>query len=1787
MTSISDGGIWSQKTYSKKKRSKGGRKFNKSIGSSKSVDTKHVKAEQINGGNLKKIDLYKWQLLKIDNIKFQSDVVLTQKQISFINSRFDVTVTSGEVAHGHPIARVEREIVLRRLSKHLEDFAVISSNVKRLERVGLIDKCTHVTNTCIVKEDIHKHFKNADRIKAIGINHCNCSFQDFTYGCNICKEINVTNILIVNQHYYNTEIEMIQMLINRAKAIYLVGMEFNAERRIFFRGEVNYHQTKTNNGNPYVKTYVKELDKLTVYAHTSPKWMHEQKVHQVGEFKYKLIIHKIISGACTSAFKVTLQKVDWEVRYINVKPVVRVPEIMNEIINSRWRLNQKNILCKYKRCNVPGCKYLHANDDALLQRNFKLKDGFCRNAYCMCGGVHNFNELYKCYNKEINTQLLAVSVKNHSQNGSTNSRCISEVDSVESKTQSVVSQRTKDWNINMERKRRLLESREKRVVKPDKIIFNINNEEKSSDIQKGSYPVILSETNSINFPELEFIDDEPHESINDSKVLTKMEHKLGTKKAQKFDNKSNKVRKVGQNKNKNRPGVGYEVGLILNFQKYEDKSEIKTLDDIGHIMYDYRNVKNRIHDGQEKLLAIESSFLKKYEAEIVIYVGAAPGNHIIKLANQFPKKEFFCYDPQAFVGNYPLNVYTIQKIFTKDDISYFKGREVLLISDIRTDELDYTDDENKQACWVEQLRPICSLLKYKIREQGTFSYFKGELLVQPFAPYYSTEIRYLVERENINTKLQLDHGLLFGKINYYNNVIRERNGYDQSFSDKLQEVEPKLCLEEQYDSDYKSESISFEQFNYSCVKSESNASLSKVCGNVLAKPVVLEQEQPFGIMVDDEVYNNIEDDSDFKYEVEQPSEVVVEIVEQSSEVVADIVNEVEEYKYSPRDFLNHECPSFSLCENEFIRFPVISHCSFYQFVVKTDVGIYSPYVVDQIKISDLRKLEKVEGTLEESEIIVDGVKKNLQTCKYILHKDDYDNELFACEDIHISAINGLVNKLSSSLRSIAIRNVDNDAIRSAINNYVCTSLNAHISWNSVFLASSELYDIITEKVNDIHQVHTENQNQIEKIKNSQFRNESDVREAIYDLLNAPKVVSKSVVTLVLCYAEKIMKRELNQKERSMIIDLVYASEISKGWGYFFFRNKQYVVGKFEDSLMCKNYHEWNIYFMEAVGQYRDFVLDITFSPKSAGWFNTFHKKFFSKKLVKTVRNVLFERTLIGESVPGVDVRDFEYVQGKYLQQPGTSSKGDGYHNFPSKGRDIYHCLPGLQIPFTVHDTTLNNIHNTTFSRNFRALRATIDESVLIDLEQHCVGFFSEIKKISDANVLSLEAYLSTRKAWSASKKQRMRDCIATRKLGLYITNCFVKLEPVFKSAKSAGRLIHDPHIVFKKKYNRYVSAYTNEIKKNFELGSDFNKSSPNINLIWTSGKNRNEIGADIFKIVHFYNVKGIEYECFSADYSKFESTQIPAIINNLVTLYSNTSEGLMKEKLVEHCKLICGKKTAYANDVNTGDIMKYTFRGTRTSGDLTTTVGNTLLAMLLADFICKYKEKKLVHVLQAGDDGLWFGPKGFSEQVRIVLLEKIGMKLKIVKSSLLHQIDYNSSFVVTCELNHSRCTYLTAKLGRILAKASICLRNDKGTLLGAYKYQKADSIARETQLFPGISSFYFRVRNLYQKFSNVKLQQKQKDLITVGVVKPLPETVIAICERYQMSLSEYELLNEVFTGFEPLINNLHQQANFHKIRETLKKIVLLDVAEYDEEDIKWFNQYFTPNFMQDYENLMY
>lgn len=196
-----------------------------------------------------------------------------------------------------------------------------------------------------------------------------------------------------------------------------------------------------------------------------------------------------------------------------------------------------------------------------------------------------------------------------------------------------------------------------------------------------------------------------------------------------------------------------------------------------------------MHLGQFKLFFTELLFLTKYshDATKILYVGAAEGWHISKLADLFPNLQFDLWDPRYFNLEPRTNIKIYKRLFTNADATNYSesGDKILMMCDIRTldigklkrdhktaqmDEL-VMDDMEMQAGWVKIINPVYVYLKFRLHwfDDYKLKYFPGTIYLQPYSPA-SSEVRLMTN--NYLDMVEYDSKEHDEKISYFNVEIK-------------------------------------------------------------------------------------------------------------------------------------------------------------------------------------------------------------------------------------------------------------------------------------------------------------------------------------------------------------------------------------------------------------------------------------------------------------------------------------------------------------------------------------------------------------------------------------------------------------------------------------------------------------------------------------------------------------------------------------------------------------------------------------------------------------------------------------------------------------------------------------------------------------------------------------------------------------------------------------------------------------------------------------------------------
>ena len=198
--------------------------------------------------------------------------------------------------------------------------------------------------------------------------------------------------------------------------------------------------------------------------------------------------------------------------------------------------------------------------------------------------------------------------------------------------------------------------------------------------------------------------------------------------------------------------------------------------------------KQKMHLGQLKLFFTELMFLTMCgkAGDKMLYIGAAPGYHVTKLADMFPEINFDLWDPREFEVEDRPNINLNQTFFTDESATtYVSNKErILLMCDLRTlkiishkknkdiGKMDVLvdDDMKMQARWCSIIKPAHAYLKFRLAYKiPKFEYLDGTIYLQPYSKI-STEARLLTD--DYDQTIVYDNIEFDRKMAYFNANIR-------------------------------------------------------------------------------------------------------------------------------------------------------------------------------------------------------------------------------------------------------------------------------------------------------------------------------------------------------------------------------------------------------------------------------------------------------------------------------------------------------------------------------------------------------------------------------------------------------------------------------------------------------------------------------------------------------------------------------------------------------------------------------------------------------------------------------------------------------------------------------------------------------------------------------------------------------------------------------------------------------------------------------------------------------
>jgi hypothetical protein len=202
------------------------------------------------------------------------------------------------------------------------------------------------------------------------------------------------------------------------------------------------------------------------------------------------------------------------------------------------------------------------------------------------------------------------------------------------------------------------------------------------------------------------------------------------------------------------------------------------------------------HWGQRKLLLGEIDLLcrlDKTQNYVVVYAGAADGRHMPILTKLFPNITLHLYDPRPFYQGIksnrilinPYNIEGKEGWFTDETAQHYSEyKNIVFISDIRCEptEAQIIQNQADQQRWVKMMRPVLSMLKLKLpypdyeKTDGQYyTYMKGTIRFQAWAPVTSAETRLIVEQNEIDIDVNYPINRYERNCSWYNFVLRNHS----------------------------------------------------------------------------------------------------------------------------------------------------------------------------------------------------------------------------------------------------------------------------------------------------------------------------------------------------------------------------------------------------------------------------------------------------------------------------------------------------------------------------------------------------------------------------------------------------------------------------------------------------------------------------------------------------------------------------------------------------------------------------------------------------------------------------------------------------------------------------------------------------------------------------------------------------------------------------------------------------------------------------------------------------
>lgn len=208
---------------------------------------------------------------------------------------------------------------------------------------------------------------------------------------------------------------------------------------------------------------------------------------------------------------------------------------------------------------------------------------------------------------------------------------------------------------------------------------------------------------------------------------------------------------------------GLKLSDITHMETNPKKLEYYTMIDKSFPRKPYKKEKNHfrpvLHWGQLKLFLSEVELLNLIIAgkinntgkpPLLLYVGAAPGNHTNFLSDMYPDVKFDLWDGQPFVCRETDRIKIHNNYFFNEDAEryvkqgYMDKYFTILVSDIRraSDEETVKGDMAMQLDWWKAMKPDLAMFKFRLPWSGGITeYPEGDIYTQAFPGTNSSEMR--------------------------------------------------------------------------------------------------------------------------------------------------------------------------------------------------------------------------------------------------------------------------------------------------------------------------------------------------------------------------------------------------------------------------------------------------------------------------------------------------------------------------------------------------------------------------------------------------------------------------------------------------------------------------------------------------------------------------------------------------------------------------------------------------------------------------------------------------------------------------------------------------------------------------------------------------------------------------------------------------------------------------------------------------------------------------------------